>query len=546
MLDNYIFFVFFQIFIFISIIGYGYFFQNKVLGINFFNFSTYLIFGIIIISFIATFYHLFFSVSKIFNLFIYFLGMVLFLLFFEKCNKILTNKYIYIVFIISLIVGFGYKPNDDYLTYHLPYIINFTTEKAIFGLANIQENQGWNSMWLNFSATFFLPVLNFKSINLANIILFKVILIFFYEIFFEKKNYNNLILYLSIVFIIYFLFKSSRLGSYGTDTPSNYLILICIFFLFQINDNNNKKLNEDLFCAALIIASFSILIKISNLFIIFVLFLIYFKNKFSFFSKPNLFVFLFFLIFFIQQIIYSGCFLFPLHVTCLENFEWTAIEYAKSFSNGTNHDNKSYSSYTGIMSPQEYVQNYNWVLTWVKRNGIEMIEHFIIILFIFLFIFFSNKKKYAKIKVKANINTFVFYSVLFFLFISSIFWFHKQPVIRYGILNLLILLTLSMYIIFFKNFNFKKIGYSFKKIFLFALFFLLAKNLFAIKKNNYLPFYDIKSFKYEKKQDLENTSIFVSQENWCGNIPFLCITKNKNLEIKKNNFGYLVVTKIIK
>ena len=184
MFYDYLYFIFFQIFIFISIAGYGYFFQNKILSINFYNFSSFLLFGLIIISFITTFYHLFFSVSKFFNLFIYFIGILLFLLFYSKLKEILTKKYIYFIFIISLVVGFGYKPNDDYLTYHLPYIINFTSEKAIFGLANIQANQGWNSMWLNFSATFFLPVLNFKSINLANIILFKIILIFFYENFF--------------------------------------------------------------------------------------------------------------------------------------------------------------------------------------------------------------------------------------------------------------------------------------------------------------------------------------------------------------------------
>ena len=45
----------------------------------------------------------------------------------------------------------GYNPNEDFGYYHLPYIINLNSEKIIFGLSNLQLNQGWNSSLHNCS-----------------------------------------------------------------------------------------------------------------------------------------------------------------------------------------------------------------------------------------------------------------------------------------------------------------------------------------------------------------------------------------------------------
>ena len=35
-----------------------------------------------------------------------------------------------------------YKPNEDFGYYHLPYITNLINQKIIFGLSNLQLNQG--------------------------------------------------------------------------------------------------------------------------------------------------------------------------------------------------------------------------------------------------------------------------------------------------------------------------------------------------------------------------------------------------------------------
>ena len=72
-----------------------------------------------------------------------------------------------------------HKPNEDFGYYHLPYLINFTSEKVRFGLSTIHTNQGWNSMWLNLMATYKLPVISINGFHLANLIF-----LFFFQLFF--------------------------------------------------------------------------------------------------------------------------------------------------------------------------------------------------------------------------------------------------------------------------------------------------------------------------------------------------------------------------
>ena len=85
-----------------------------------------------------------------------------------------------------------YNLNEDYGYYHLPYIINLTSEKIIFGLSNLQVNFAWNSSWLNFSAMLNLPFLGLKFTQLSNsILLFFVISNVFKKVFIKNLNKNN-------------------------------------------------------------------------------------------------------------------------------------------------------------------------------------------------------------------------------------------------------------------------------------------------------------------------------------------------------------------
>ena len=54
--------------------------------------------------------------------------------------------------------------------------------------------------------------------------------------------------------------------------------------------------------------------------------------------------------------------------------------------------NKSYNIYSGDLSSEEYIKNFNWVNTWFNRNKVEFLEHFIAFIVPFIIMFFLNIK----------------------------------------------------------------------------------------------------------------------------------------------------------
>ena len=180
--------------------------------------------GIFFLSFIATVVHFFLPLFQYLNFFIFFIGFIFFIKFLNKIN--LSKKTILVfllLFLFSFLMLAYHKPYDDYGLYHLPYMINFTSEKVIFGLFNLQFEQGWNSMWLNFTSLFNLISLSPSQIPDARCFVY-LYCIFFLEIVFEnikKKNYNRLLVFTPLIFLSYFLVKYARINNFGTDIPSN-------------------------------------------------------------------------------------------------------------------------------------------------------------------------------------------------------------------------------------------------------------------------------------------------------------------------------------
>ena len=93
--------------------------------------------------------------------------------------KNLDLKIISVSLLVVFLMTLKYKPNEDYGYYHLPYIINLTSEKIIFGLANLQPQFAWNSSWLNFSSLFNLPFIELKGTQLSNSVLYFFTIAFF-------------------------------------------------------------------------------------------------------------------------------------------------------------------------------------------------------------------------------------------------------------------------------------------------------------------------------------------------------------------------------
>jgi hypothetical protein len=432
-------FIFFLTIFFISLVGIGYQFNRIFLIINIISLGELVLLGLFVVSFLLTLFHLFFPILDFINISILIIGIVFFLKNFQKIFEfIFLEKYFIILLTItSIFLFFNYEPNEDFGLYHLPYVVNFKSEKIIFGLANLQINQGWNSLWLNLHTFFSFKFNEFKTIYILNILFYISVNLIFLKNIFNSNNENFnlevLIKYFSIFFFCYFNIKFSRLNSYGIDVPSNFLLILSILYFFKTLVLSKNTLSNLKFLYLFV--AFAFMCRLSNALFIFLTLYSTFKLNFFFQiikSRFFIFILIFALIWVIQQFIYTGCFVFPYKFFCsLEPF-WYNSNFIEDFKNQTFYVNKSFSSYVGDMTIEEYHSFLNWVPNWFERTKIEIVEH-VLTFFVPVFFLISRKKK----KIENLVASFFFnksiIALLSIILLSSALWFFNSPVIRMGV-----------------------------------------------------------------------------------------------------------------
>lgn len=549
----------FLIILLISTVGYGRFIHHLIFNkSNISNYGECGLLGLVFISFISTFIHFFHEINYYVNLLIYFFGLGLAGYFYNEI-KIFYKKnknFLILFFLTSLLMLAYHKPNEDFGYYHLPYLINFISEKVIFGLSTVQTNQGWNSMWLNLTATYNLPIIEMNGFHLTNLVFFIFISFAFLDSLFNHNNsrsvcfIKNLINIFGVLFFLYLLIKFSRLNTFGFDVPSNFMSIYCFYLFlcyFDLEKNSSEK-RKYIFEKIVIFSSFAVLIKLSNLLILLLpLFLFLIKEK-KLLSKSFIFISCFLIIWSIQQFIYTGCFIFPIIQSCFD-VSWFNKDSVITLLDHTKGINKSFAEYKGSLSELEYSQNFNWVSTWFNRTKIEILEHLLTFFFIFISIFlFSVPKKKNILYNKIEINNF-YYVVIFIIFFQIVFWFNTSPVVRFGLHYVLLLLFFILIPILRRFFLRRTIKLKYIIILVyFGLSINLEKNFFRIfydiKNNNsffyaYPEIYYVKKFIFEK--DITINYLVKTKSVYCWNTPSLCLAGNQNISINRVN-GYLFVS----
>ena len=522
------------------------FFETSLIGIFFLTYITFII-------------HFFVPINEITNLI---LALVFFLysLLFNR-EKILIdlkklNIFIIIFFILVIIMTIKYKVNEDFVFYHLPYMVNFTSEKIIFGLANIQPHFAWNSSWLNFSSSLFLPVMKLKGILLSNSVLYFIILSLFIKKIIQNKNNSEYSFFFLISILYYIIVKYSRISAHGFDLPANVFVLISFYYFLKIFEFKFKNCEKELILF-LLFSVLSISIKLNTLPIIFLIFVVFIKlisekHKFKYLKIPLLISTSFIILWLIQQFIYSSCLVVFLEFTCFESVSWFSPSLHEAINSITGVINKSYWQYQGELSEIEYAKNFNWVSTWIQRNKIEILEHlFAIILPIIILILINlkylNKEKKKFFKKENNLNIFI----LIFIFIGLSLWFLKSPVYRFGMPYIFLSISFLIYVIsinLFGNFFSRK---NIIIILCFCIIFNFTKNLVRINnsnnENSIWP--NVLNIKYSSKEingyniNYPDSDIVSTQHNLCWSIPFLCdINKGKSIKIERIK-NYLFIKK---
>ncbi len=530
---------------FISLAGYGLVYTTRYK----FNILTSFFLGFIILGLLITTIHFFFKIHFYINIIILLIGVVFFFIKTKLYDLNIFNKkfFIYILIFFALIPIFlTHKYHEDFGYYHLPYLITLVEHKLIFGLANTNDAFIHNSLWLNIIGIHFLPEKNFDFVTLSAFLVYVCFIIFCFKKNFEisEKRTSN---YFIIICLFYLILKFTRLSEFGNDIPATIFSILSIFYFLKFIESKNQEQFYKFFFLNFAFTIFAVLIKFSSIPLIFLTMYILLKNFKILFKQllrlEYIVVYLLIFIFFIQQFVYTGCFIFPSKFLCF-NVSWFNDEIL-FLRESLELINKSYHNFSDIFSKEEYLKDFNWIPFWFKRNINEILEHlFTMFLPIILFLFFSKQKE-KKFLMFNEKKIFILFLVIYFSF-----WFKFSPVFRFAIplfLSLIFILTINF-------FAYREIT---KKIFIItfsiALLFNLSKNTLRLsqKEKIYFGVEKVSNF-FVKDKSSENNFINVykpdlknNNNGWqgilCWDIPFLC-SYNK-ITVDKNN-GYLFISKL--
>ena len=462
------------------------FISNKIN--NFYNqFYTYFL-GAIIISFISLVLNFFTPLTPLINSIFYFL--IIFASIFKK--KFSLNKINIIFLIISSLVTFlliiySTVNRPDAGLYHLPYISIINENKIIFGVSNIHFRFGHISILQYLSAinNNYLFLENGISIPVASIVSFFYIY-FFYDIYtvIKEKKRVNLSNFFSLFIIIYIAFKISRYSEFGNDAVAHLSFFYLIQKLLKYNIN---KINFN----RILLTSVFIFLNKPTLGIIFIAPIIIFFIQNTFQLKKIFYLFISFPVFFfylwlIKNIVISGCAIYPMKITCIENLPWINIKEVESISNMSEAWSKAWPDKVNQnISIEEYNKNFNWLDAWSQKHLkfiLNIIIPYIIVLLIIVLIIKIQTKNIIIESYKYNKKNFFLTFIITGIGILSFFFLF--PLYRYGYSYIISFISLLFLFIIKDKILVKENLKIFKFIFITCLTVIISKQGIKIFKDH--------------------------------------------------------------
>ena len=553
MSSNLIAFTFFYFAIITSVVGYGLLIANAANLKNTHYNKGYLgIFGVFFLIFYSYFSHFFISHNYINNLIVLVLGLILFFYYFDKKNK---NDYIiFYLFFLILFIGFViFKSHDDFSYYHFAYTYYLTQNNLFVGIGNFNHGFRTPSSIFYLNSLFYLPIIKYYFFHLGAVMIMGFSSLILLEYILKKKNEKkiNIIFFLSLMSFIFINIFFYRISEHGTDRSAQILIfLLIIELILLINADNQFRENSSKFFILLILVISLKSFYILYLILLFPLFYHFIKDKKIIYLKDflrNPFFYLSVLTFiFILLINFfnSGCLIYPVKITCFENFSWTIpLQEVSQMNNWYEQWSKGGAGPNfRVDDPEIYIQKFNWVGNWITVYFFNKVSDFlygIVFLSVILFVIFYSKNNKIEITYK-GIN--VIYLMLILLFVE---WFYNHPALRYGgypLIALLLFLPIAQYLSKKNYLNFNITIRAYFLIFL-TLSVFVARNFNRLhneeEKYKYEPMKKINyhvDHSYFRIQNIFNNIIKVNKD--CLNKLNYC-EEHKNFNMKKE-FNYIV------
>ena len=413
-------------------------------------------------------------------------------------------------------------------------MIHIVENKLQFGLGLLNISFKTSSSLFYLQSTFYLPYVDFYLFHSANLIIFTFACIFFFDTFVDKKKsfFIRILASLSFVFLNV---AFARLGAFGTDRGGQVISFVLIVLLLDLFNKKNIALEN---LKVLIILVFYIVTLKSYFLPYLLILLLLFVTKYKYLLKilynfKIIFLLtIFFLIFLFINFSISGCFLYPIKYSCIENFSWSesSIRTAEHFSKWYELWAKAGATPNyRVDNPEIYIQFFNWVPNWINNyflgKGLDIT--FVVLGISIIYVLFLRKKEVNNLGNK-------FYLVYLFLIVLFIIWFNKHPDFRYGgyvIYALLFFIPLSNYLSKFCKKNNKNF---FLITMILAIFFFNSKNLIRIigeissKSETYFfknfPFFNIKNPNYTVILLNDNSKAYFVNNEMCWATPSPCLS----------------------
>ena len=487
-----------------SILGYGSFLSRlhqSTMSINIGFKGVYGIFFLIIYSYLS---HYFISHNLKHNVVILLIGILIFILNFKKeFDK--KNFFILTISFIILFIGLLiFKTHDDFPYYHFGYSYYLTQEPMIIGIG--QYNHGFRtpSSILYLNSLFYLPFIRYFSFEIPALLILgfsNLILFFSIKEYFKRKKFNY-IFYLNLLFLAFLNIFFYRIQEHGTDRSAQ--ILISILFIQILTLINFDKSYKTQISNILVLLGIIVSLKafyILYLVVILPLIWIFYKEKklntSIWYLLKNKFFYLFLLLVLLTLLVYffnTGCLIYPLSVSCFNNFEWSlGVEQALKMNNHYNLWSKGgHTPNFKVSDPETHLQNFNWVSNWINIYFFNKVSDFLIgllALVVITFIIFNSKKN-KKLKLNySKKNIILIYSIVLILFFE---WFVNHPSLRYGGYILVSLLLFIPFSIFLEKnqITIDKLKLKLKILISITIIVFISRN--AVRINNEIEQYNYK------------------------------------------------------
>ena len=454
---NLVTFVFFYFAIITSTVGYGFFVANLAnLKIENYNRGYLGLFGVFFLIFYSYFSHFFIPHDYSNNLVILALGLFSFIYFFKKENK---YEYIFLyLFFFILFIGFIiFKSHDDFSYYHFPYTYYLTQSKILVGVGNFNHGFRTPSSIFYLNSLFYLPIVKYYFFHIGTVMIMGFSSLILFEYIFKKLNEKStdIIFFLSLISFIFINIFFYRISEHGTDRSAQILIfLLIIELLILINLDSHFRENSTKFFILLILVISLKSFYILYLILLFPLLYYFIKDKkiiyvMDFLKNPLFYLsFLTFIFILLVNFFNSGCLVYPIKMTCFENFSWTIpLQEVSQMNNWYEQWSKGGAGPNfRVDDPEIYIQKFNWIGNWITVYFFNKVSDFlygIIFLSIVLFFIFYSKNSKVQISYKGII---LIYIMLILLFAE---WFYNHPALRYGgypLIALLLFFPIAQYL----------------------------------------------------------------------------------------------------